>query len=197
MPAFWRAKIQDFEHFQKFRASTRNFKPTKFLLIGYTNYLNTLSRRYSMQVELIAQGCPVCKGDVRGNSKVLYLCKSCNALFHKEALRKPRLPKGEAKKKAKTLLKGFEKAKPKLHLQRVRLEEPVEEPEAFSWKKEWKEGFVISLKSKRFHRSTCKYIQNIKRNNLAFFKSEQEALNKGFGRCRCLRKPKKKKWPKA
>jgi len=149
-----------------------------------------------MQVELIAQGCPVCKGDVRGNAKILFLCKSCNALFHKGALRKPRLPRGEAKKKAKELLKRFEKAKKKVHFQNIELDEPIEEKESFSWKKEWKAGFVISLKSKRFHCSTCKYIQNIKRNNLALFKSEQEALNRGFGRCRCLRKPKKRKWPK-
>lgn len=151
-----------------------------------------------MQVELIANGCPVCRGDVRGNSKVLFLCKSCNALFHKEALKKPRLQRGEAKKKVKALLKGFEKAKPKakVHFEHVELDEPIEEPKAFSWKTEWKSGFVVSLRSKRFHRSTCKYIQNIKRGNLAFFKTEGEALNKGFGRCRCLRKPKKKKWPK-
>lgn len=127
---------------------------------------------------------------------MLYLCKSCNALFHREALKKPRLPRGEAKKKAKELLKGFEKAKKKVHFQNLELEEPIEEKKAFSWKKEWKTGFVVSLKSKRFHTPTCKYIQNIKRDNLAFFKTEEEALNRSFGRCRCLRKPKKKKWPK-
>lgn len=149
-----------------------------------------------MKVELVPRGCPICKGDVRGNKKVLFLCKACNALFHKEALRKPKLQKGEAKKKVKSLLKGFEKAKPSIHFEQIVLEEPVEEPEAFSWKKEWKDGFIVSLRSRRFHRSTCKYIQNIKRNNLAFFKTEGEALNKGFGRCRCLRPPKKKKWPK-
>ncbi len=149
-----------------------------------------------MKVVLVPGGCPICKSDVKGNSEVLYFCKECNALFHKEALRKPKPPKGLAKANVKQLLQHFE-TKPKIkRATSIVVEETADEPDAYSWKEEWKHGFIVSLKSKRFHHSTCKYIQNIKRGNLAFFKLEQEALNKGFGRCRCLRKPKKKKWPK-
>lgn len=31
-------------------------------------------------------GCPICKGDVKGNDHAKYFCQKCNILFSKESL---------------------------------------------------------------------------------------------------------------
>jgi hypothetical protein len=39
------------------------------------------------EVRLIPNGCPICGGDLRGNSKVNYYCKKDNILFTQENLK--------------------------------------------------------------------------------------------------------------
>ena len=34
-----------------------------------------------MYVKVIEEGCPVCKGEVRGNDRIKYLCKKCSLIF--------------------------------------------------------------------------------------------------------------------
>ncbi|MBN1274952.1 hypothetical protein JXA12_01545 [Candidatus Woesearchaeota archaeon] len=36
----------------------------------------------------VPHGCPVCKGDVKGNDQALYFCSNCNLLFAKHSLRR-------------------------------------------------------------------------------------------------------------
>lgn len=43
-----------------------------------------------MQEITIANGCPICKSDVKGNDNARYFCKACNMLFSKQALEKNR-----------------------------------------------------------------------------------------------------------
>lgn len=46
-----------------------------------------------MFVKVIENGCPVCGGEVRGNTKVLYYCKECSLLFRSFQLKKPYIVK--------------------------------------------------------------------------------------------------------
>ncbi|USN45325.1 MAG: hypothetical protein H6502_04690 [Candidatus Woesearchaeota archaeon] len=41
-----------------------------------------------MSVELIAKGCPICGGDVRGNDDIKFFCKGCNVTFSRRQLAK-------------------------------------------------------------------------------------------------------------
>ncbi|MBT7902540.1 hypothetical protein HN587_01665 [Candidatus Woesearchaeota archaeon] len=39
------------------------------------------------QVYLVKKGCPICRGDLKGNDLVNYFCKSCNILFTRKDIR--------------------------------------------------------------------------------------------------------------
>ena len=54
---------------------------------------------YTMSdVEVIAHGCPVCKGEVSGNDEALFFCKQCNLLFSRKAVRQTVMPKSSGRK---------------------------------------------------------------------------------------------------
>ena len=39
-----------------------------------------------MRVKIVEKGCPICGGEVRGNVRDKYFCKSCNLLFRSKQL---------------------------------------------------------------------------------------------------------------
>jgi len=41
-----------------------------------------------MFIKVIEDGCPICGGEVRGNTKQLYFCKNCNLLFRSFQLKR-------------------------------------------------------------------------------------------------------------
>lgn len=67
------------------------------------------------EMYLVKKGCPLCKGDLRGNDEFKFFCKKCNILFDKKDIRKPKSQELAEKplvdKEAEKLRKMLEKAK--------------------------------------------------------------------------------------
>jgi len=48
-----------------------------------------------MYIKKYKKACPICKGDVKGNSKSKYYCRNCNILYDYGDLLNPRNPEIE------------------------------------------------------------------------------------------------------
>lgn len=47
---------------------------------------NPLIEESITPIFLVKKACPICKGDVKGNTKALFYCKNCNILYRTEDL---------------------------------------------------------------------------------------------------------------
>lgn len=48
--------------------------------------LPSLEEKLDLPIFLVKKACPICKGDVKGNTKALFFCKNCNILYRTEDL---------------------------------------------------------------------------------------------------------------
>ena len=38
------------------------------------------------KITIVEEGCPLCKGEIRGNKRILYFCKRCMILFREDVI---------------------------------------------------------------------------------------------------------------
>lgn len=91
---------------------------------------------------LVKKGCPLCKGDLRGNDEFKFFCKRCNILFDKKDIRKPK-----SQELAEKPLVDKEAEKLRKMLEKARREEEKIEKELQRAKKEVSEGEIEEEKT--------------------------------------------------
>jgi len=145
----------------------------------------------SETIETIKEGCPICKGDVKGNDTYMFYCKQCNILFRKDELL---LGKSQVEKILKKhIAEKYESADLNDELSPINLKNIPAGIHANTRadKKEKKDinelgerFYLASKKSDIVHLNNCPYARNIKKANRIVFENLSKA--KGYRRCTCI-----------
>jgi hypothetical protein len=143
-------------------------------------------------IETIKDGCPICKGDVKGNNNYMFYCKACNVLFKRDELLLGKAHiAGLVKKHVMERYKseGLPVDPPVIKLKNI----PVGVLSAAHAKKQDKKVindyvharfYLASKKSDVVHSDNCPYARNIKKSNRIIFDDISKA--KGYRRCTCI-----------
>ncbi len=142
-------------------------------------FRNQMTEEEKRGIATVKAGCPICKGDVKGNDEYLFFCAHCNILYKRDDLRvSPEHIESIMKEK---IVKKLE-TNPLIAEKTDELKPIAEKtPQRVIEKKIY---YFASKESDKVHASNCPYGKNIKAKNRIRFPSLDDA--KGYTRCRCV-----------
>jgi hypothetical protein len=131
-----------------------------------------------LKVKTYKKACPICKGDVKGNAQLKYFCRKCNMLFNRDQLR------AESKYIQEVVDMAFAKRVKALKQEQASKPKPIGKMKD----QDLKDKFIVSLKSTKYHAINCPFARKIKRDNMFYFDTKDQARSKGYKPCVCMKK---------